>query len=96
MAARQRADDLRPVVMELRTAGLVSLRAIASGLNERGIRAAMGGEWQAQQVKHLLAHIDGLVTKKKPPTRSNARQYRGQGADGMVNAGVAGAATGKV
>ena len=39
---------------ELRAAGCESLRAIAAGLEERGIPAARGGKWSAVQVSRLL------------------------------------------
>ena len=40
---------------ELRAAGATSLRAIAAGLNERGIPTARGGAWNAPQVMRVLA-----------------------------------------
>jgi hypothetical protein len=52
--ARARASDLAPIVHELQTAGCESLRAIAAGLEERGIPAARGGKWSAVQVSRLL------------------------------------------
>jgi hypothetical protein len=52
--ARNRAIDLAPTIVELRTAGCESLRAIAAGLEERGIPAARGGKWSAVQVARLL------------------------------------------
>jgi hypothetical protein len=39
---------------ELQAAGCESLRAIAAGLEERGIPAARGGKWSAVQVSRLL------------------------------------------
>jgi hypothetical protein len=39
---------------ELRAGGATSLRAIAAGLEERGIPAARGGKWSAVQVMRLL------------------------------------------
>jgi Recombinase len=41
-------------VKELQAAGFESLRAIAAGLDERGIPAARGGKWSAVQVVRLL------------------------------------------
>jgi DNA invertase Pin-like site-specific DNA recombinase len=55
--ARARAADLAPVVQELQAAGVVSLRAIAAGLKERGIPAAQGGSWSPTQVARLLETI---------------------------------------
>jgi DNA invertase Pin-like site-specific DNA recombinase len=53
--ARARAADLAPTIKELQAAGCESLRAIATGLEERGIPAARGGKWSATQVARLLA-----------------------------------------
>jgi hypothetical protein len=52
--APRRATDLAPTIAELRAAGCESLRAIAAGLEERGIPAARGGKWSAVQVSRLL------------------------------------------
>jgi hypothetical protein len=52
--ARDRALDLAPTIKELQAAGYESLRAIATGLDERGIPAARGGKWSAVQVARLL------------------------------------------
>jgi len=52
--ASARAADLAPILAELRTAGAVSLRQLAAGLNERGIPTARGGEWSAVQVQRVL------------------------------------------
>jgi DNA invertase Pin-like site-specific DNA recombinase len=49
-----RAADVMPIVKELQAAGFESLRAIAEGLDERGIPAARGGKWSAVQVARLL------------------------------------------
>jgi DNA invertase Pin-like site-specific DNA recombinase len=46
--------DLTPTIRELQAAGCESLRAIAAGLEERGIPAARGGKWSAVQVSRLL------------------------------------------
>jgi DNA invertase Pin-like site-specific DNA recombinase len=53
--AFRRAGDLVPIIAELRASGAVSLREIAAGLNERGVRTARGGEWSAVQVSRVLA-----------------------------------------
>jgi DNA invertase Pin-like site-specific DNA recombinase len=52
--ARNRALDLGPTIKELQAAGFESLRAIAAGLEERGIPAARGGKWSSVQVGRLL------------------------------------------
>jgi DNA invertase Pin-like site-specific DNA recombinase len=51
---RDRALDLAPTIQEFRASGCESLRAIAAGLEERGIPAARGGKWSAVQVMRLL------------------------------------------
>jgi DNA invertase Pin-like site-specific DNA recombinase len=53
--ADDRAADLGPIIAELQAAGATSLRAIAAGLNERGIPAARGGQWAAVQVSRVLS-----------------------------------------
>ena len=57
--ARSRAMDLAPTVKELQAGGRESLRAIAAGLDERGIPAARGGKWSAVQVSRLLELTGG-------------------------------------
>jgi DNA invertase Pin-like site-specific DNA recombinase len=52
--ADDRAADLAPTIAELQAAGATSLRAIAAGLNERGIPTARGGSWTATQVMRVL------------------------------------------
>jgi hypothetical protein len=56
---RSRAQDLAPTIQELQAAGCESLRAIAAGLEERGIPAARGGKWSAVQVSRLLEAARG-------------------------------------
>jgi DNA invertase Pin-like site-specific DNA recombinase len=53
--ARARAESLAPILNELRATGIVTLRALADGLNARGIVEPRGGAWQAIQVKRLLS-----------------------------------------
>lgn len=57
-AAARRATDLAPVIAELQAGGCESLRAIAAGLNERGIPTARGeGEWSAVQVARVIERV---------------------------------------
>jgi Recombinase len=56
--ANARAADLAPIVKELQASGARSLRAIAAGLNERGIRTPRGAcKWKAGTVAQLLARM---------------------------------------
>ena len=53
--ADARATDIAPIIAELQAAGATSLRAIADGLNERGIPTARGNTfWSATQVARVL------------------------------------------
>ena len=54
-----RAADLAPTIKELQVAGATSLRAIAAGLNEKGIPTARGtGKWSAVQVARVLPRVE--------------------------------------
>lgn len=55
--ANKRARDVGAYVDDLRAAGVESLRGLAAGLNERGIRTARGGQWSASQVARLLERL---------------------------------------
>lgn len=50
-----RAADLAPVIEAIRREGAGSVRAIATGLNARGIPAPRGGEWTSTQVQRVIA-----------------------------------------
>lgn len=53
--ADQRASDVAPIIAELQASGATSLRAIAAGLNDRGIPTARGnGSWSAVQVQRAI------------------------------------------
>jgi hypothetical protein len=79
--AQARASDLAPVVKELQAAGFESLRAIAAGLDERGIPPARGGKWSATQVARLLGAagipfgggVPGAVSVGAPSDASERR-----------------------
>lgn len=54
-AAMVRAQDLAPVIAEIRASGATSLRQIAAGLDDRGIRTPRGHAWSAAQVRRVEA-----------------------------------------
>jgi Recombinase len=54
--------------VEWHAAGFESLRAIAAGLNERGIPAARGGQWSVPQVMWLLERA-GIPVRALAPVR---------------------------
>lgn len=54
--AAERANDLAPVLAELRAVGITSLRGLAKALTQRGIPTPRGHrEWSAAQVSRLVA-----------------------------------------
>jgi DNA invertase Pin-like site-specific DNA recombinase len=55
--ADARAADLADTVKELQASGSASLRAIADGIDARGIPTAKGGKWAPTQVMRLLERI---------------------------------------
>ncbi|MGM0583286.1 MAG: recombinase family protein [Pseudomonadota bacterium] len=55
--AEQHAQDLAPVVAELRAEGVTSLRGIADALNERGMLTRRGRRWHVSNVRNLLARV---------------------------------------
>ena len=57
-AAQVRAEELRPILIELSGK---STRAIAAELTARGIPTPRGGRWQAQSVANVLRHL-GMAT----------------------------------
>ncbi|MBB5064754.1 recombinase family protein [Granulicella mallensis] len=49
------AHDVLPVIEDIQLADPVSLKAIAEGLNERGIVTRRGGEWTPMQVSRAMS-----------------------------------------
>ena len=52
--AQEHAARVAPVLIGLRDAGLTSLRALAGGLNRRGVPAPGGGTWHANSVRRII------------------------------------------
>lgn len=52
------AENVVPVIREIRASGVASLRGIADVLNNRGVRTARGGKWAATQVSAVLARAE--------------------------------------
>jgi Recombinase len=53
------------MIKELQEAGCESLRAIAAGLEERGIPAARGGKWSAVHVSRQLEPASPFRGKRR-------------------------------
>jgi hypothetical protein len=58
--ANRVADELAPVIGELRAAGITSLNGIAAALNKRGSRS---GRWHAAQVSRILKRLAGQARR---------------------------------
>lgn len=56
--AYRHAENLRPVVEDLKARGIVSLPAIASALNEMSMETRRGGRWHPSSVRNLLARLE--------------------------------------
>jgi DNA invertase Pin-like site-specific DNA recombinase len=71
------AQDIAPIIADLRKAGKTTLRAIADGLNDQGIPTARGnGQWSATQVARVLDRI-GCVYRKLKLGRSGGEVRQG-------------------
>jgi DNA invertase Pin-like site-specific DNA recombinase len=55
--ANRHAQDLTPVVDDIRAQGYTSLRAIAAELNARGMLTRRGGRWQVSNVRNPIGRL---------------------------------------
>ena len=55
--ANQFAQDLAPVIADLQSQGITTLRAIADELTTRGILTRQGGRWHVSNVRNLLQKL---------------------------------------
>ena len=55
--AERHAQDLAPVLADIRAGGATSLRAIAAELNARGMLTRRGGRWHVSTVLNLLGRL---------------------------------------
>lgn len=58
--ADRHAQDLAPVIADIRAAGRISLRTIAAELNARGMLTRRGGLWHFSTLRNLLARLGRL------------------------------------
>jgi DNA invertase Pin-like site-specific DNA recombinase len=55
--ADRHAQDLPPMIQDIRVGGATSLRAIAAELNARGMLTRRGGRWHVSTVTNLLYRL---------------------------------------
>jgi hypothetical protein len=51
------AQDVMPIIDDIRAGGITSLRGISIELNKRGILTAFGHQWYPTTVRSLLARV---------------------------------------
>lgn len=56
--ATKTAQDLLPVLAELKAAGIATVRGIATALNSRGIPTPSGKRWHSTSVHRLLGRVN--------------------------------------
>lgn len=56
-AADNHAEDLRPIVEDMKVRGITSLPRLATALNEMCVRTPRGGKWHPSSVRNLLARL---------------------------------------
>ena len=76
--ANSRAEDLAPVIAELRATGVTSLRGFAAALTARSIPTASGnGKWSAVQVVALWrGWRDAVAAERSDGLRNNGPRQR--------------------
>lgn len=66
-AAQRFAENVAPVIRQIRASGVTSLCAIAAVMNTRGVRTARGGQWAATQVGAVLARTQSVAASVSSP-----------------------------
>lgn len=59
------ADNVAPVIQQIRASGVASLRGITTVLNTRSVRTARGGRWAATQVGAVLLRVLSRGTEER-------------------------------
>lgn len=64
-AAKQAADafaaNVMPIIQQVKASGATSFNAIATALNERGVKTARGGTWAAATVRNIMLRTPDLA-----------------------------------
>lgn len=65
MAAKVAADafavNVLPIIRQVKASGATSYNAIATALNERGVKTARGGTWAAATVRNIMLRASDLA-----------------------------------
>lgn len=59
--AQHFAENVAPLIHQIRASGVTSLRSVAVVLNTRGVRTACGGRWAATQAGEVLVRAKMAV-----------------------------------
>jgi hypothetical protein len=98
--ADQFASNILPVILQIRGAGVQTLKGIADALNARGLRTPRGGEWQAIQVKRIVERVprsskrwtaaaNGIENLRHyVPDAELFKDHAGAARDGMTRSGL--------
>jgi DNA invertase Pin-like site-specific DNA recombinase len=60
-AADKFAANVRPIIAEIRSSGVTTLRGVAAALAARGVPTARGGTWNAAQVWNVMRRGENAV-----------------------------------
>lgn len=66
-SADRYAQDILPVVDDIRAAGVTTLKGIADELNARGIMTPRDGRWYAASVRNLVQRVERNSTHRVTP-----------------------------
>ena len=56
------AGNVFPIVREIKTAGVTTLKGIADALNARGVATVRGGKWYPSTVKKLMRRVETTIS----------------------------------
>lgn len=63
--AERFAAAILPIIASIQRSGVTSYRGIAQALNNRGVRTARGGLWQASNVRNVIARFSTSFDRRE-------------------------------
>ncbi|CAO4139890.1 recombinase family protein [Methylorubrum aminovorans] len=68
--SRRRAEEVAPILSEIRAAGALTLEQVANALNALGVPSARGNRWYPMQVTRVEKRLaaEGPATRPTPPS----------------------------